>query len=116
MGDPLPPALKMAFLFLYMKRVVSVSGGKSSAYIAANFECDFLVFSLVRVEDKSLKFKDEINRKRISDKLGVEFIATAEEDEIIYTILDLEQFLGKEIHWVTGVTFEQLIKKTGYHD
>lgn len=36
-------------------------------------------------------------------------------DEIIYTILDLEQFIGKEIKWVTGETFEQIIKNhSGY--
>jgi hypothetical protein len=34
-----------------MKTVTSVSGGQSSAYIAANYPSDFLVFALVCIED-----------------------------------------------------------------
>ena len=36
-----------------MKTVTSVSGGKTSAYIHANFDSDMSVFSLVRIEDKN---------------------------------------------------------------
>jgi hypothetical protein len=31
-------------------------------------------------------------------------------DEIIYTILDLEQFIGTKIDWVTGKSFNEIIK------
>ena len=96
-----------------MKTVNSISGGKTSSYIAKNYPADINIFSLVRIEDKEnlwMKGKDEKTRQIISDKLGVEFIGTAEMDEIIYTILDLEQFIGSEINWVTGKTFEQIIK------
>jgi len=69
---------------------------------------------LVRIEDTAnlwMKGKDEKTRQLVSDKLGgVEFIGTAEMDEIIYTILDLEQFTGKKIDWITGDTFEQVIR------
>jgi len=100
-----------------MKTVTSVSGGKTSAYIHANFQSDMSVFALVRVEDTAnlwMKGKDEKTRQLVSDKLGgVEFIGTAEMDEIIYTILDLEQFTGKKIDWITGDTFEQVIRNHG---
>ena len=101
-----------------MKTVNSISGGKTSAYIAANYPADYNIFSLVRIEDTDnlwMKGKDEKTRQLISDKLGKEFIGTAEMDEIIYTILDLEQFIGSEITWTTGNTFEEVIKQNyGY--
>ena len=93
-----------------MKTVNSISGGKTSAYIAANYPADYNVFSLVRTSDKNCMFPDKKIRQVVSDKLGgVEFIGTLEMDTIIYTILDLEQYIGREINWVTGLTFEGLI-------
>jgi len=101
-----------------MKTVNSISGGKTSSYLAKHYPADFNIFSLVRIDDKDnlwMKGKDEKTRQIVSDKLGKEFIGTAEMDEIIYTILDLEQFIGTEITWVTGNTFEEIIKKNyGY--
>jgi hypothetical protein len=97
-----------------MKTVNSISGGKTSAYIAKHYPADINIFSLVRIEDTDnlwMKGKDEKTRQLISDKLGVEFIATAEMDEIIYTILDLEQHIGTDITWITGKTFEEVIKQ-----
>jgi len=70
----------------------------------------------VRVEDKKnlwMKGKDEKTRQLVSDKIGKEFVGTVEMDEIIYTILDLEQFTGQSVDWVTGETFEQVIKNHG---
>jgi len=99
-----------------MKTVNSVSGGKTSAYLAKHYPADVDIFSLVRIEDTDniwMKGKDEETRQLVSDKLGFEFIGTAEMDDIIYTILDLEQFTGREITWVTGDTFEQVIKNHG---
>lgn len=101
-----------------MKTVNSISGGKTSSYLAKHYPADINIFSLVRIDDKDnlwMKGKDEKTRQIVSDKLGKEFIGTAEMDEIIYTILDLEQFIGSEITWVTGNTFEEIIKKNyGY--
>lgn len=99
-----------------MKTVNSISGGKTSAYLAKHFPADINVFSLVRIEDTNclwMKGKDEKTRQIVSDKIGKEFIGTAEMDEIIYTILDLEQFIGKKIDWISGDTFEKVIKKAG---
>jgi hypothetical protein len=96
-----------------MKTVNSISGGKTSAYIAANYPADFNVFSLVRTNDKGCMFPDAKLRQIVSDRIGTEFIGTLEEDMIIYTILDLEQYIGKEIHWVSGEPFEDLIIRKG---
>ena len=91
----------------------SISGGKTSAYIAANYPADYNLFALVRTNDKSCMFKDSKIRQIVSDKLGVEFIGTLEEDTIIYTMLDLEQFIGSEITWVTGKSFDEIINRNG---
>ena len=95
-----------------MKTVNSLSGGKTSSYIAANYPADYNVFSLVRTDDKKCMFPDAKIRQQVSDRLGTEFIGTLEEDTIIYTMLDLEQFIGSKIDWVTGKTFDKSIIKT----
>lgn len=96
-----------------MKTINSLSGGKTSSYIAANYPADYNVFSLIRTNDIASKFKDEKIRKLVEDRLQASFISTAEDDTIIYTMLDLEQYIGKEITWVTGPTFEDVIKNHG---
>lgn len=96
-----------------MKKVNSLSGGKTSSYIAANYPADYDVFSLVRIEDENCKFPDEKIRKLVEDRIQAPFIGTAEDDTIIYTMLDLEQFIGREITWVTGNTFDGIIQKHG---
>ena len=93
-----------------MKTVNSLSGGKTSSYIAANYHADYNVFALVRTDDKSCMFPDSKIRQMVSDRIGKEFIGTLEMDEIIYTMLDLEQFIGQKIHWTSPLTFEQVIK------
>tara|TARA_R100000541_G_scaffold52653_1_gene60420 strand:+ start:47 stop:892 length:846 start_codon:yes stop_codon:yes gene_type:complete len=95
-----------------MKTVNSLSGGKTSSYLAANYKADYNVFSLVRTEDKKCLFPDAKIRQEVSDRLGKEFIGTLEEDMIIYTMLDLEQYIGSKIDWVTGKTFDDTIIKT----
>lgn len=92
-----------------MITVNSLSGGQTSSYIAANYPADYNVFALVRTSDTSCIFPDEKVRQMVSDKLGTEFIGTLEEDMIIYTILDLEQFIGQRINWVTGKPFDEII-------
>jgi hypothetical protein len=96
-----------------MKTVNSLSGGKTSSYIAANYPADYNVFALVRTDDKNCLFPDAKIRQIVSDKIGQEFIGTLEMDDIIYTILELEQFIGTEINWVTGITFDEVVKTKG---
>lgn len=93
-----------------MITVNSLSGGKTSSYIAANYPADYNVFALVRIEHEASKFPDKKIRQLVEDRIQAPFIATAEDDMIIYTMLDLEQYIGKEITWVTGKTFDETIK------
>ena len=94
-----------------MKTVNSISGGKTSAFMAINYPSDYNLFSIVCIEAKYAKPKDKNLVKFISDKIGKEFIATAESDKTLYVVRDLEQKMGREINWVAGDTFEQVIKK-----
>lgn len=94
-----------------MKKVNSISGGKTSAYMALNHPADYNVFSLVCIEADYCKPKDKGLVQFVSDKIGREFIATAESDKTLVVVRDLEQLLGKEIKWLVGETFEQLINR-----
>ena len=94
-----------------MKTVNSLSGGKTSSYIAANYPADYDVFALVRIEHEASKFADKKIRQEVEDRIQAPFIATAEDDMIIYTMLDLEQYIGRKITWVTGKTFDDSIRK-----
>lgn len=96
-----------------MKTINSISGGKTSAYMSVHYPADFNLFALITIDDKNCKPKDEALVKFVSNKIGKEFIATAESDLTLKVIIDLEQKIGKEIIWVTGNTFEKMIKKKG---
>jgi len=96
-----------------MKTFNSISGGKTSSYIASNYPADYNVFSLVRTNDKNCLFPDAKLRKVVSDRIGAEFIGTLEDDMIIHTMLDLEQFIGSKIDWVTGKPFDEVILMNG---
>ena len=91
-----------------MKTINSLSGGKTSSYIAANYPADYDVFALVRTDDKNCLFPDKKLRQEVSDRIGKEFIGTLEDDTIIYTMLDLEQYIGRKITWVSGSTFDEI--------
>lgn len=94
-----------------MKTFNSISGGKTSAYLEVHFPSDYRAFSLVRTNEKSCRLKDDKLRKMVSDKLQLDFVGTLEDDLIIKTIFDLEQFTSREIKWVTGKSFEDLISR-----
>ena len=87
----------------------SLSGGKTSSYVAVKYPADYNVFALVTTRDNDCKFPDKKLRQKVSDKIGKEFIGTLEEDMIVYTMFDLEQYIGKEINWVAGESFDDLI-------
>ncbi len=95
-----------------MKTVTSVSGGRTSSYMALHFPTDYNIFSLVRIEDKRCTPKDKKLIQYVEDKIKQPFIATAESDLTLYVLIQLEQDLGKEIIWVTGDTFEHVIYNT----
>jgi len=98
-----------------MKTVNSVSGGKTSAYIAVKYPADYNVFSVVCIDDKDSTVKDPFVLKYSQDKLSKfneefgEFTATAEDDMTLRAMIDLEQILGTEITWVRGMSFNKLL-------
>ena len=96
-----------------LKTVNSLSGGKTSSYLAVKYPADYNVFSLVRTNDKTCLYPDAKIRQIVSDKINQEFIGTLEEDVIIKTILELEQFIGSEIDWVSGKTFDEIVNRNG---
>ncbi len=94
-----------------MKTINSLSGGKTSSYMAAHYESDYNIFALVTIEDINAMPKDKSLVKKVSDKIGKDFIATAEDDKTLIVILELEQYIGKEIVWVVGDTFEKVNRR-----
>ena len=79
--------------------------------MAVHYPADFNVFALVTIDDVKCKPMDKAIINYASEKLGFDFVATAESDATIYAMRDLEQLLGKEITWVAGKSFDQLNKK-----
>lgn len=96
-----------------MKTVTSLSGGMSSAMCEVVAPADYLVFALVRSENPKTLYPDAKVRQMVSDRIGKDFIGTMEDDIIINTMLDLEQYFGKYIKWVSGDTYESILKKRG---
>lgn len=104
-----------------MKTINSLSGGKTSSYLAVHYPANYNIFSLVCINDKKCVPLDKKIVQSINDKFEKygyikkygEFIATAEDDKTLKVMFDLEQMLGKEIVWVRGDSFETIIKKKG---
>lgn len=96
-----------------LKTITSVSGGRTSAYVAKNYPTDHLLFALVRTDDPTCRFKDDVLRKEVEQRIQNDFNGTLEDDLIITTMLDLEQYLGQKINWVTGPTYDWVIANRG---
>lgn len=98
-----------------MITVNSISGGKTSAYLAKHYPANYDVFSLVCIKDKECAPKDPSIIKYVNDKLEKytpkfgEFIATAEDNKTLYVMRDIEQFIGREITWVRGEDYDDII-------
>ena len=88
-----------------MKTINSLSGGKTSSYLAMNYPVDHNIFSLVCIDDEKCKPSDKNLIQKVNDKFEKygflekhgEFIATAEDDKILKVMFDLEQMIGSEI-------------------
>ena len=94
-----------------MKTINSLSGGKSSSYLAYHYPADYNLFSLVKIDDNKCTPKDKGMVKFISDKIGEDFIASAESDLTLKAVIELEQLISKEIIWVSGLSFEKVNRK-----
>jgi hypothetical protein len=98
-----------------MKSVNSLSGGKTSGYIAVHYPADHEVFSVVCLDDIRCKVKDpavllyaQAKLEKFNDRYG-QFIATAEDDMTLKAMMDLEQYIGREIIWVRGKSFDSVL-------
>tara|TARA_R100000654_G_scaffold1935_1_gene7074 strand:+ start:323 stop:1240 length:918 start_codon:yes stop_codon:yes gene_type:complete len=96
-----------------MKTVTSISGGMTSAYVAVNYPSDFNWFALVTTTDTDCAFTDPACSQYIQEKTGSEVIGTLEDDMIIYTMMDLEQYMGRSIDMVVGSTFDDVVEHKG---
>lgn len=102
-----------------METVNSLSGGKTSSYLAVHWPADYEIFSLVCVDDVRCGHDDKAVMRYANEKLSDyastygEFVGTVESPVILRTMMDLEQRLGKEIVWVRGESFDKIIKRKG---
>lgn len=96
-----------------MKIVNSLSGGKTSSYMALHYPADINIFACVCIDYKPAKPKDSAVLKYCLDKLNGNFIASAESEKTLKVMMQLEQLLGKEIIWVRGNSFDKIIDNAG---
>jgi hypothetical protein len=102
-----------------MKTINSLSGGKTSSYMAIHYPTDYNIYSLVCIDDKKCAPKDKKIIQMVNDKLEKyghlqkygEFIATAEDDKVLKVMFDLENMTGQEIIWIRGKSFDEVNKK-----
>lgn len=99
-----------------MQTVNSLSGGKTSSYLAYHYPADLEVFALVCIDSHNAGNKiDPKLKQMVNDKLQKhcshypEFVATAESPEILKTMFDLEQILGREIIWLRDIGFDTMV-------
>ena len=101
-----------------MKIVNSLSGGKTSSYIATHYPADVNIFALCCIDCHNAgKNIDRKLKQMANDKLQKycphrpEFVATSEDPKILQVMFDLEQMIGKEIIWVRGDGWETMIRR-----
>lgn len=99
-----------------MITVNSLSGGKTSSYLAVHYPADLELFALVCIDDHNAgKGIDKKLMQMANDKLQKysshwpEFVATSEDPIILKTMFDLEQHIGREIIWLRGMGWEQML-------
>lgn len=74
-----------------------------------HYPADVNLFELCEIEDPECAPDDKKLVQMVSDRIGHEFIATSEDDRTLKVIFDLEQMMGREIKWLTGPTYEQVL-------
>ena len=92
-----------------LRTVTSVSGGKSSAYMALHYPTDHYVFAAVLTKDKNAIPKDEGLLRECQNKLP-QFEASRELDQTLLNLFSLEQELGQAVEWTAAqITYDDLI-------
>ena len=96
-----------------MKTINSLSGGKTSSYMAVHYPADINIFACVCIDDSKCMPKDLTVLAYAQNKLNGNFIASAESEKTLKVMMQLEQKIGKEIIWVRGKSFDEVIDKAG---
>lgn len=91
----------------------SLSGGKTSSWMAVHFPADLDIFSCVCINYPKAAPKDPAIRKYAEEKLNGNFIASAEHDKTLKVMMQLEQLIGRQIVWVRGKDFDTVIDEAG---
>jgi hypothetical protein len=96
----------------------SLSGGRTSSYLAVHYPADYNLFALVCIDDHNAgKDLPRWLIQEVNDRLQKycphwpEFRATTEDPLTITAILDLEQMLGREIVFLRGMGWEEMMQK-----
>ena len=98
-----------------MVTINSLSGGKTSSYMALHYPADHNLFALVCNDDPKCGHPDKKIMQIANDKLGQwvdvfgEFVGTPEDIKILKVMLDLEQMMGEESKWIRGESFDKII-------
>lgn len=93
--------------------VNSLSGGRTSSYMAVHYPADVEIFACVCIDYPKAAPKDPSVLNYCLEKLNGNFIASAESEKTLKIMMQLEQKIGKEIVWVRGKSFDQIINESG---
>lgn len=100
-----------------MITVNSLSGGKTSSYIAVHYPANLDLFALCCIDCHNAgRDIDKKMVQMVNDKLQKycshypEFVATSEDPKILKVMFDLEQRIGREITWLRGIGWEEMIR------
>lgn len=96
-----------------MTTVNSLSSGASSSFMGVHYPADLNIFACVCIDYPDAAPKDKAVLDYCLRKLDGNFIASAEDEKSLKVMMQLEQLLGKEIVWVRGKSFDQLIDEAG---
>lgn len=100
-----------------MKTVNSLSGGHTSSYLEVHYPSDYSLFALVCINDRNAG--RDLDKKLVqmaNDRLQKycshwpEFVATSEDPIILKTMFELEQITGREIIWLRGMAWEDMLR------
>lgn len=81
--------------------------------MAIHFPADVEIFACVCIDYPDAAPKDLAVLNYVLNKLDGNFIASAEHEKTLKVMMDLEQKLGKEIVWVRGKSFDEVIREAG---
>jgi hypothetical protein len=96
-----------------MITVNSLSGGKTSSFMAVHYPADINIFACVCIDDQNCMPKDLTVLAYVMEKLNGNFIASAESEKTLKVMMQLEQKIGKEIVWVRGKSFDEVVLNGG---